>query len=74
MSRAFDAEKKLLLIETGLQSVESMLNEELEKVSNEVLEKKVKLSELKKKTETNAAAIKELNSQLERTVLSHSLG
>lgn len=65
LSNAFDTEKKLLLIETGLQSVDSMLKEQYEKVSNEMLEKKVKLGELKKKNEANTGKIREINSQLE---------
>lgn len=65
LSEVFDVEKKLVLIEAGLQSVESMLKEQFEKVSNEILEKKVSLGELRKKNETNAGKLKEMNTQLE---------
>jgi hypothetical protein len=65
LEQVFDSDKKLLLIETGLQSVEKMLKEQYDIVSNELQEKKAKLDSLRKKNTENSGLIRELNTEIE---------
>lgn len=65
LEQVFDSDKKLLLIETGLQSVEKMLKEQYDIARNELQEKKVKLDSLKKKNAENSGLIRELNTEIE---------
>lgn len=54
-----------MLLECGQRAVDVMLREELEKVKNELLERKVQLEELKKKNAQTAAGIRERNAELQ---------
>lgn len=65
LEQVFDSDKKLLLIETGLQSVEKMLKEQYDIASNELQEKKAKLDSLRKKNTENSGLIRELNTEIE---------
>lgn len=65
LEHVFDADKKLLLVETGLQTVEKMLKEQYEIASNELLEKKVKLEGLKKQNAQSATKIRDMNNEIE---------
>lgn len=64
MANTFDSDKKLLLLECGQNAVADMLSEELEKVKHNLLERKVKLEDLKKKNAAMAAKVREHNAEL----------
>ena len=65
LAKAFTTDKQMLLLECGQKVVESMLKEELEKISHELLERRVKLDGLKKKNAQTAANIREKNAELQ---------
>ena len=64
LSQAFNSDKHLLLLECGQRAVENMMQLELEKIENEILERKVKLEDLKKKNAQSAAKVREQNAEL----------
>lgn len=65
LAKAFTTDKQMLLLECGQRVVESMLKEELEKISHDLLERRVKLDGLKKKNAQTAATIREKNAELQ---------
>lgn len=54
----------MLLIETGANSIEKLLKEELDKVSAELAEKRAKLEELKKLNNQTGSKIREMNKEI----------
>lgn len=69
LGKVFDEEKKLFLIETGACSIEKLLNDEINKVTGELAEKKAKLEELKKQNTEKGAKIREITKQILSTQL-----
>lgn len=64
LGKIFDDDKRLLLLETGLVTIEQLLKEESEKVLAELKVKKAQLQELKTKNTSAATTIKESNSEV----------
>lgn len=53
-----------MLIETGIQSIETLLKEETDKVSNDIKTKRAKLEELKQKNSQSAGTIRKSNEEV----------
>ncbi len=63
LAKIFDDERKLLLIETGTQSIEQLLKEETDKVGTDIKSKRAKLEELKQKNSQSANSIRKTNDE-----------
>ena len=74
IGRIFDDEKRLLLLETGIQTIEDLLKQEVNKVQADLQQKKSKVEELKAKSGESASKIRSANIEILSRPILQSIG
>ncbi len=64
MDKVFNEERRLVLIENGIQSIEKLLDEERSQTLKEIEQKKAIIEKLKSANQTTTEAVKKMNEEI----------
>ena len=64
IGKILDDEKRLVLLENGIQTIENLLKQEVDKIQVDLQQKKAKVAELKAKSGESATKIRSANVEI----------